>query len=55
MENRNESKSQQEIRENIRKRILKIEKVNYAQKPDGLKDREMVEKIKKIIESEVGK
>lgn len=44
-----------EPRENIRKRILKLERSNFAIKPDGLKDREMVERIKKIIEQEVGK
>lgn len=45
----------QTIRENIQKRVLRLEKANYAQKPEGLKDKDMVERIKKIIESEVGK
>lgn len=45
----------QEMRDNIRKRVLKLERANYAQKPDGLKDKEMIDRIKKIIESEVGK
>lgn len=44
-----------EPRENIRKRVLKLERLNYALKPEGLKDREMVDRIKKIIEQEVGK
>ena len=48
-------KTSSEIRENIKKRVLKLERTNYAQKPDGLKDKEMIEKIKKIIESEVGR
>lgn len=42
-------------RDIIRKSILKLEKANIAAKPDGLSDKEMVEKIKKIIEKEVGK
>lgn len=42
-------------RDNIRKRVLRLERANFAQKPDGLKDREMVERIKKIIEQEVDK
>lgn len=42
------------IRENIKKRVLRLERENYAQKPNGgLKDNEMVERIKKIIEQEV--
>ncbi len=56
METKNQTNTQQEDpRENIRKRVLRLERANFAQKPDGLKDREMVERIKKIIEQEVGK
>lgn len=40
-------------RENIRKKVLKLERVNFARKPECLKDRDMVEKIKRIIEQEV--
>ena len=46
---------QNETSKNIMKRVLKLEKLNYASKPDGLKDYEMVEQIKRIIEQEVGK
>lgn len=42
-------------RENIKKRVIRLEKSNYALKPEGAKDREMVDRIKKIIEQEVGK
>ena len=42
-------------RENIIKRVLRLERSNYALKPEGAKDREMVDRIKKIIEQEVGK
>lgn len=42
-------------RDRIRKRVIHLERENYAKKPDGLKDKEMVERIKKIIEQEVGK
>lgn len=45
----------QEIRDNIKRRVIKLERQNYALKPEGLKDREMIERIRKIIESEVGK
>lgn len=45
--------AQDATRDNIRRRVLKLERDNLAQKPDGLKDREMVERIKKIIEHEV--
>lgn len=47
--------TENEPRDNIRKRVLKLERANFALKPDGLKDREMVDRIKKIIEQEVGK
>lgn len=50
----NNVNNNQEVRDNIRKKVLSIEKSNYAQKPDGGKtDREMIDLIKKIIESEV--
>lgn len=55
MENNNTANTQKEMRKNILVRIKKLEISNYAQKPDGLKDREMVERIKKIIEQEVDK
>lgn len=42
-------------REKIRKQIIKLERTNDAQKPDGLRDSDMVDRIKKIIETEVGK
>lgn len=55
MEN-NAVKTNQEVKDNIRKKVLRCEKANYAQKPDGGKtDREMIDIIKKIIETEVGK
>lgn len=55
MEN-NVTNTKQEIRDKIKKRILSIERSNYAQKPDGGKtDREMIDLIKKIIETEVKK
>ena len=44
-----------DVGDNIKRRILNLERENYAKKPEGLKDREMVERIKKIIEQEVGK
>ena len=55
MEN-NVTNTNQEVKDNIRKKVLGIEKSNYAQKPDGGKtDREMIDLIKKIIETEVKK
>ena len=42
-------------RENIRKRVLRLERSNYALKPEGAKDREMVDRIKKRNVQEVGK
>lgn len=44
-----------QMRTNILIRIRNLERSNYAQKPDGLSDREMIERIKKIIEQEVDK
>lgn len=51
----NLANSNQETKDNIRKAVLRMEKSNYAQKPDGKTDREMIESIKKIIETEVKK
>ncbi len=39
----------------IQKKVLKLERSNYLQKPEGLSGTEMVERIKDIIEKEVGK
>lgn len=50
-----ENEKQLTPRDIIRKSILRLEKANIAAKPDGLSDKEMVEKIKKIIEKEVEK
>lgn len=55
MENEILKPDSQQMRKNILVRIRKLEKSNYAQKPDGLRDKEMVERIKKIIEQEVDK
>lgn len=55
MENEIQKPDSQQMRKNILVRIRKLEKSNYAQKPDGLRDKEMVERIKKIIEQEVDK
>ena len=55
MEN-NAVKTNKEVKDNIRKKVLGYERANYAQKPDGgITDREMINLIKKIIEIEVGK
>lgn len=45
----------QEKREAIKNRVLKLERQNLLLKPDGLKDREMVDRIKGIIQQEVAK
>lgn len=42
-------------RERIQSRVLKEERMNYALKPEGKRDSEMVEVVKRIIEQEVGK
>ena len=55
VKNADTQKQENTPRDNIRKRVVHLERLNYAQKPDGLKDREMVDRIKKIIEQEVGK
>lgn len=55
VKNADTEKQENTPRDNIRKRVVRLERLNYAQKPDGLKDREMVDRIKKIIEQEVGK
>lgn len=53
MENENNKSDSQQMQKNILKRIKKLEIDNYTQKPDGLSDKEMVGRIKKIIEQEV--
>ena len=55
MENETQKNDVPQMRKNILKRIRKLESSNYALKPDGLSDREMIERIKKIIEQEVDK
>lgn len=45
----------QEKREAIKNRVLKLERQNLLLKPDGLKDMEMVDRIKGIIQQEVAK
>lgn len=48
--------SNQDVKERIKNKVLGYEKANYALKPDGGKsDTEMVDLIKKIIETEVKK
>lgn len=42
-------------RENIRRKVLYIERENYKKKPEGDTDREMISKIKNIIEREIEK
>ena len=44
-----------QMKKNITLRIKKLEKDNYDLKPDGLRDKDMVDRIKKIIEQEVDK
>ena len=55
MENETQKNDVPQMRKNILIRIRNLESSNYALKPDGLSDREMIERIKKIIEQEVGK
>lgn len=55
MENETQKNDASQMRKNILIRIRNLESSNYALKPDGLSDREMVERIKKIIEQEVDK
>ncbi len=55
MENETQKNDVSQMRNNILIRIRKLERSNYALKPDGLSDREMIERIKKIIEQEVDK
>lgn len=55
MENETQKNDVSQMRTNILIRIRNLERSNYAQKPDGLSDREMIERIKKIIEQEVDK
>lgn len=56
MEIRNEEKQSERIAsEEIRKKVLKLERDNYMKKPDGLNDRQMEENIRKIIEQEIRK
>lgn len=56
METKQETpRTKQDVRDAIKKRVVKLERYNYSLKPDGLKDKEMEEKIKKIIEQEVVK
>lgn len=55
MENETQKNDVPQMRKNILIRIRNLESSNYALKPDGLSDREMIERIKKIIEQEVDK
>ena len=56
MENNQEiSQKEKELRDAIRKQVIRLEKQNYAMQPDGLSEKEMIERIKKIIEQEVNK
>lgn len=55
MENETQKNDVPQMRKNILIEISKLEISNYALKPDGLSDREMIERIKKIIEQEVDK
>lgn len=55
MENETQKNDVSQMRKNILIRIKNLERSNYAQKPDGLSDMEMIERIKKIIEQEVDK
>ena len=41
--------------ETILRRVCVLEKSNYSKKPEGLTNKEIVERIKKIIEEEVDK
>lgn len=55
MENKMQENKIKEMRDMIWVRIRDSERDNYAKKPNGLHDKEMVDKIQKIIESEVNK
>ena len=55
MENDAQNNDALQMRKYILIRIRNLESQNYALKPDGLSDREMIERIKKIIEQEVDK
>ena len=55
MENDVQKSEALEMRKRILIRIRDLESANYALKPDGLSDREVIDKIKKIIEQEVDK
>lgn len=55
MENDAQKSDALQMRKTILIRIRDLESSNYALKPDGLSDREVIDKIKKIIEQEVDK
>ena len=50
-----EEEKRRETQITIQKKILHLERVNYAAKPDNLKDSEMVSRIKEIIQKETDK
>ena len=55
MENDVQKSDALQMRKTILIRIRDLESSNYALKPDGLSDREVIDRIKKIIEQEVDK
>jgi len=50
-----EEEKRRETQITIQKKILHLERLNYAAKPDNLKDSEMVSRIKEIIQKETDK
>lgn len=50
-----EEEKRRETQITIQKKILRLEGVNYAAKPDNLRDSEMVSRIKDIIQKETDK
>lgn len=50
-----EEEKRRETQITIQKKILRLERVNYAAKPDNLRDSEMVSRIKDIIQKETDK
>jgi hypothetical protein len=50
-----EEEKERETKIAIQKKVLHLERVNYAAKPDNLKDSEMVSRIKDIIQKETDK
>lgn len=50
-----EEEKRRETQIAIQKKVLHLERMNYAAKPDNFKDSEMISRIKDIIQKETDK